>query len=116
MHLRKRYDQFESTYGKQLRGIVLAPTKDKLDVLSNALLSFLSGGSLDLQHDDIAIWSSLLGIELDKFDMAGIQNAARSCGELCLVDQLGNGYQQHPTSIELDDAVITLMLRYASHI
>ena len=36
--------------------------------------------------------------------------------ELCLVDQLGNGYQQHPTSIELDDAVITLMLRYASHI
>ena len=38
------------------------------------------------------------------------------CYELCLVDQLGNGYQQHPTSIELDDAVITLMLRYASHI
>ena len=36
--------------------------------------------------------------------------------ELCLVDQLGNGYQQHPTSIELDDAVIALMLRYASHI
>ena len=38
------------------------------------------------------------------------------CYELCLVDQLGNGYQQHPTSLELDDAVITLMLRYASHI
>ena len=38
------------------------------------------------------------------------------CYELCLVDQLGNGYQQHPTSIELDNVVIILMLRYAYHI
>ena len=36
--------------------------------------------------------------------------------ELCLVDQLGNGHQQHPTSIELDNVVIILMLRYAYHI